>query len=112
MPARKTKFTRKKSHAEGEGHLQLHPIGRIRSGIKKRSEAPKQGSEGAPDAWLEVSPFAAQALDGIAVGHQIILIGGVERVPQAVSQYPAAAARWHRGSRGRQSRTGTRSSGV
>jgi tRNA-Thr(GGU) m(6)t(6)A37 methyltransferase TsaA len=74
MPARKTKFTRKKSHAEGEGHLQLHPIGRIRSGIKKRSEAPKQGSEGAPDAWLEVSPFAAQAIDGIAVGHQIILI--------------------------------------
>src|SRR5256884_8159837 len=28
---------------------QLRPIGLIRSSIKQRSEAPKQGSEGAPD---------------------------------------------------------------
>ena len=36
----------------------------IRSKIKERSKAPKQGSEGAPDAWLEVHPFATLALDG------------------------------------------------
>ena len=30
----------------------LRPIGVIRSVLKARSEAPKQGSEGAPDAWL------------------------------------------------------------
>ena len=46
----------------------------IRSPIQKRSEAPKQGAEGAPDAWLEVSPFAAPALAGLAAGDDIIVI--------------------------------------
>jgi tRNA-Thr(GGU) m(6)t(6)A37 methyltransferase TsaA len=34
----------------------------------------KQGSEGAPDAWLEVSAFAAQGLDGLVVGDDIIVV--------------------------------------
>ena len=53
---------------------ELLPIGLIRSSIKKRSEAPKQGSEGAPDAWLEVSPLLAEGLDGLAVGNDIIVV--------------------------------------
>jgi tRNA (Thr-GGU) A37 N-methylase len=44
---------------------QFRPIGVIRSTIKSRGKAPKQGAEGAPDAWLEVRSFAAQALDGL-----------------------------------------------
>lgn len=52
----------------------LRPIGVIRSDLKKRSEAPKQASEGAPDAWLDVQPFAAQALDGLAAGDEIIIV--------------------------------------
>jgi len=54
--------------------IRLRPIGVIRSTIKERSEAPKQGSEGAPDAWLEVSSFAAEGLDGLRVGDEIIVI--------------------------------------
>jgi len=53
---------------------QLRPIGLIRSSIKQRSEAPKQGSEGAPDAWLEVSPLVAKGLHGLAVGDAIIVV--------------------------------------
>jgi tRNA-Thr(GGU) m(6)t(6)A37 methyltransferase TsaA len=53
---------------------QLRPIGVIRSRLKERSKAPKQGSEGAPDAWLEVCPFAAQGLDGLAVGDDVIIL--------------------------------------
>jgi len=53
---------------------QLRPIGIIRSSIKKRSEAPKQGSEGAPDAWLEVSPLVAEGLDGLAAGDDVIVV--------------------------------------
>ena len=52
----------------------LRPIGVIRSVLKERSKAPKQGSEGAPDAWLEVHPFAVQGLDGLAVGDDIIVM--------------------------------------
>jgi tRNA-Thr(GGU) m(6)t(6)A37 methyltransferase TsaA len=54
--------------------VQLRPIGVIRSKLKARSKAPKQGSEGAPDAWLEVHRFAVQALDGLAVGDEIIIL--------------------------------------
>ncbi len=52
----------------------LHPIGRIQSPLKYREDAPRQGSEGAPDAWLEVNPAVAEGLDGIAVGDEIIVI--------------------------------------
>lgn len=72
MVARKTNAVRK-THARG-GRAYLRPIGVIRSTIKNRSEAPMQGSEGAPDAWLEVNPFAAQALDGLQAGDDIIVI--------------------------------------
>jgi tRNA-Thr(GGU) m(6)t(6)A37 methyltransferase TsaA len=54
--------------------LELRPIGVIRSRLKERSRAPKQGSEGAPDAWVEVSPFAVEALDGLATGDEIIIL--------------------------------------
>jgi len=46
----------------------------IRSSIRQRSEAPKQGSEGAPDAWLEVNPLVAGGLEGLAAGDDIIVV--------------------------------------
>lgn len=52
----------------------LRPVGVIRSTLRKRSEAPKQGSEGAPDAWLEVQKFALSALDGIAPGDDLLIL--------------------------------------
>ena len=65
------KRTRK---AQKKNFLELRPVGVIRSKIKERSKAPKQGSEGAPDAWLEVHPFAAPALDGLKAGDEIIIL--------------------------------------
>src|SRR5262249_34024569 len=44
--------------AQKKNSLELCPIGVIRSKIKERNKAPKQGSEGAPDAWLELHSFA------------------------------------------------------
>jgi tRNA (Thr-GGU) A37 N-methylase len=52
----------------------LRPIGVIRSTLKQRRDAPKQGPEGAPDAWLEVYPWAATGLHGLAVGDEILVI--------------------------------------
>ncbi len=54
--------------------LELRPVGVIRSEIKSRADAPKQGSEGAPDAWLEVYPWAAQGLHLVAEGDELIVI--------------------------------------
>ena len=56
------------------GTVQLRPIGVIRSTIKERSDAPKQGAEGAPDAWLDVNPSAAPGLEGLSAGSEIIVI--------------------------------------
>ena len=52
----------------------LTPIGVIRSTLRTRREAPKQGSEGAPHAWLEIAPAVARGLRGIAAGEEIIVI--------------------------------------
>jgi tRNA-Thr(GGU) m(6)t(6)A37 methyltransferase TsaA len=54
--------------------MNLQPIGVIRSDLVARDEAPKQGSEGAPDAWLEVDAQVADGLLGIAAGDEIIVI--------------------------------------
>ena len=69
---------------KGGRRAQVRPIGVIRSTLKTRGEAPKLGSEGAPDAWLEVSPFAAAALDGLAAGHDIIVVTWLHRARREV----------------------------
>ena len=52
----------------------LRPIGTIRSELKDRKGAPKQGSEGAPDAWIDILPWAADALSGLTIGDELIVI--------------------------------------
>jgi tRNA-Thr(GGU) m(6)t(6)A37 methyltransferase TsaA len=52
----------------------LEPIGFIRSTVKGREDAPRQGPEGAPDAWLEIEPRFADALLGMEVGHELMVI--------------------------------------
>ena len=57
-----------------ETEFSLYPLGFIRSPLKQREDAPRQGREGAPDAWLEMNPAVAEGLDGIAPGDKIIVI--------------------------------------
>ena len=52
----------------------LRPIGVVRSTITARSAAPRQGNEGAPDAWLELDADLAAALDGLRVGDEVVVI--------------------------------------
>jgi len=63
---------------------QLRPIGVIRSTLKTRGQAPKQASEGAPDAWLELRPSVAGGLDGLAVGDDLIVITWLHRARRDV----------------------------
>lgn len=72
-PRKKTRKMTRETPRDGN-RAQLHPIGLIRSSIKLRREAPKQASEGAPDAWLEVNPAVAAGLDGLAAGDEIIVV--------------------------------------
>jgi tRNA-Thr(GGU) m(6)t(6)A37 methyltransferase TsaA len=52
----------------------LRPVGFVRSPLTTRENAPKQGSEGAPPAIVEIDPAFVQALDGIVTGSEVILL--------------------------------------
>jgi tRNA-Thr(GGU) m(6)t(6)A37 methyltransferase TsaA len=54
--------------------VQLVPIGVVRSTLRTRADAPRQGSEGAPDALIVLEPSYADALQGIGVGDELILV--------------------------------------
>jgi tRNA-Thr(GGU) m(6)t(6)A37 methyltransferase TsaA len=52
----------------------IQPIGYIHSQLKSREEAPRQGDEGAPEAWLELTTQAAPGLAGITAGDDLFLL--------------------------------------
>lgn len=66
--------------------LRLKPVGMIRSTIKSRRGAPRQGREGAPDAWLEMRAWAAPALHRLQAGDEIIVITWLHRSRRDVLQ--------------------------
>jgi tRNA-Thr(GGU) m(6)t(6)A37 methyltransferase TsaA len=70
----------------GDAPALLRPVGVIRSSITSRRDAPRQGSEGAPDAWLEIEPWAAEALHGLAAGDAILVITWFHRARREIMQ--------------------------
>ena len=54
--------------------VSLTPVGFIQSSLKHRKDAPRQGSEGAPDAVLEMVPNVEEGTNGIMVGQEIIVV--------------------------------------
>jgi tRNA-Thr(GGU) m(6)t(6)A37 methyltransferase TsaA len=52
----------------------VRPIGTVHSPLSARETAPKQGSEGAPEAWIEIDPAFVDALAGIADGDEVVLL--------------------------------------
>ncbi|MGE5335691.1 MAG: tRNA (N6-threonylcarbamoyladenosine(37)-N6)-methyltransferase TrmO [Nitrososphaerota archaeon] len=64
----------------------IEPIGIIHSPLTSREEAPMQGDEGAPDAWLELTADVAQGLEGIAVGDALIVLTWLHQAKRDVLQ--------------------------
>ena len=62
----------------------LQPVGYIRSPLTDRKNAPRQGNEGAPDAWLEIDPAFARGLSRIAVGDELVVITWLHRTDRSV----------------------------
>jgi tRNA-Thr(GGU) m(6)t(6)A37 methyltransferase TsaA len=52
----------------------LQSLGTVCSSLTSREDCPKQGHEGAPDAWLEFDPEFRDALDGITVGSEVLIL--------------------------------------
>ena len=66
--------------------LQLRPIGRIRSDLRQLKDAPRQGDEGAPDAWLDLEPRYLPALAGVAPGAELVIITWLDRANRELLQ--------------------------
>jgi tRNA-Thr(GGU) m(6)t(6)A37 methyltransferase TsaA len=65
-------------------HYELRPIGRVESPLVDRDGAPRQGDEGAPDAWLVFDPSVRAGLANLAVGTEIIVLTWLDRASRDV----------------------------
>ena len=64
--------------------IQLQPIGHVESPLTDAATAPKQGDEGAPDAWLVVDSSLAPALGGLRVGDDLLVLTWLDRAERDV----------------------------
>jgi tRNA-Thr(GGU) m(6)t(6)A37 methyltransferase TsaA len=64
--------------------IELTPIGRVESELTDRAAAPKQGLEGAPDAWLVFDASVLDGLDGLEPGAEIIVLTWLHRAQRDV----------------------------
>jgi tRNA-Thr(GGU) m(6)t(6)A37 methyltransferase TsaA len=62
----------------------LIPIGRVESPLTDPASAPKQGHEGAPDAWLVFEPSVLDGLRDIRPGDRVIVLTWLDRARRDV----------------------------
>jgi tRNA-Thr(GGU) m(6)t(6)A37 methyltransferase TsaA len=58
---------------------ELTPVGRVESPLTDPAEAPKQGFEGAPDAWLVFDPSVSEAAEDIRPGDELVVLTWLDR---------------------------------
>jgi tRNA-Thr(GGU) m(6)t(6)A37 methyltransferase TsaA len=64
--------------------LELAPVGWVESPLTDPASAPKQGDEGAPEAWLAFVPAVLEALDGLRAGDELIVLTWLDRARRDV----------------------------
>jgi tRNA-Thr(GGU) m(6)t(6)A37 methyltransferase TsaA len=62
----------------------VRPIGRVQSPLISTADAPRQGDEGAPDAYLVLHPEVQAGLDGVVVGDEIIILTWLHEADRSV----------------------------
>jgi tRNA-Thr(GGU) m(6)t(6)A37 methyltransferase TsaA len=62
----------------------LRPIGHVESPLVDRDQAPKQGDEGAPDAWLVFEPAVTEGLGDLVAGTDVLLLTWLDRASRDV----------------------------
>ncbi len=63
---------------------QVVPIGWVESRLTDRAQAPRQGDEGAPDAWLVFEPGVAEGIRDLVAGTEIIVLTWLDRAARDV----------------------------
>ncbi|MEA2218635.1 MAG: hypothetical protein QOJ35_1261 [Solirubrobacteraceae bacterium] len=62
-----------------DARFELRPVATVRSPLTDLAAAPKQAHEGAPPAWLHFDPALLDALDGLRVGDEIVVLTWLHR---------------------------------
>jgi tRNA-Thr(GGU) m(6)t(6)A37 methyltransferase TsaA len=70
-------------HARVVG-MELVSVGTVQSTLTDVAAAPKQGDEGAPDAWLVFDRRFADAVDGIAADDELLVLTWLHRADRSV----------------------------
>ena len=66
------------------GSFDVQAIGHVESPLTDPATAPKQGHEGAPDAWLVLDPAVADGLTDLHEGDRIIVLTWLDRARREV----------------------------
>ena len=64
--------------------MTLTPVGCVESPLAERAQAPRQGDEGAPPAWLVFEPRLAEAVRDLRAGDHIIVLTWLDRARRDV----------------------------
>jgi tRNA-Thr(GGU) m(6)t(6)A37 methyltransferase TsaA len=62
----------------------VRPVGRVESPLMDLATAPKQGDEGAPDAWLVFADGVADALRDLRPGADVLVLTWLDRADRSV----------------------------
>jgi tRNA-Thr(GGU) m(6)t(6)A37 methyltransferase TsaA len=62
----------------------VRPIGMVSSPLRDPALAPKQGDEGAPDAWIDFDPAVAEGLRDLRVGVDVLVQTWLDRARRDV----------------------------
>lgn len=64
----------------------LYQIGLVRSSLIDLNNCPKQGEEGAPDAWIEIDPNYAASLRGVVSGQQLVVLTWLHLADRSIQE--------------------------
>ena len=67
-----------------EVDFELRVIGRVSSPLTEMDQAPRQGDEGAPEAWIEFQPAVLEALQGVQPGDRLVILTWLDRADREV----------------------------
>jgi tRNA-Thr(GGU) m(6)t(6)A37 methyltransferase TsaA len=63
----------------GAPRYAVRPVAWVESPLKHMAQAPNQGRQGAPPAWLAVEPDVAEAIRDLRAGQQVLVLTWLDR---------------------------------
>ena len=63
---------------------EIVPIGWVESPLTDRAQAPRQGDEGAPPAWIVFEPAVGEAMRDLRPGSEVVVLTWLDRADRDV----------------------------